>query len=697
MNLGSSSGSRSLLAFFICAAIAVIIVAILSLWNDEEPLPPKQTPVSASAPPPSTGTTSQKKDVERPSATGIAVAGLVKNSQGEAVQDALIQVLPLSKTQGRQMAFPPLDTQPLAKTSSESDGKFAMTCAIRPGAYWFRVSAKSYAQLEAYKEIPKEGVADLEFVLDAGTSVSGRVVDLDRVPVVNAFAFVKASDGRCQHARTAKDGSFQLPAVKAGHLNSYVRFSWTRMWNESSANVQETPLLALETEPGKTYSDIELVVPWSAKSRSLDGIVVDIDNRPVQGARVWATRVSNPIFSKCGETQSPTGPKGEFIIDRIHTSAGAVIAPEDLESALAFEEVFLHCEHPQYETTHLKNVRVGTSGVIVVLEQRERGSITGRVLDRVSRSPITDARVAAWNSLTSDGRSLYDKDEFNNLAMAGSGRVDSQGEFRCDNVRCGTVMLVAYSPSLGITFEPGVIVKREETTDVEILVDASGTLEVHFPIDDVTFSVEAKRYVCVSPEATESSAFPPFSSEAVSFLDYEPDKRIPDVFKMNLAPGKYRVLSRVWRSDSLQGPGTYFWQQHVEISPGQVTSIEAASPATGVMRLLLPTGVNTHRAEILIVPGGDPGFLSELEVPIGFIDHGALLDEYPQALLIFDGMPETIADFVPAGPVAVLVNLNPIHTDEWRQLGVKVVDIQPEQETLVSFSEDGEPVEQISR
>lgn len=623
--------------------------------------------------------------LRKPEATGgPVVSGRVRNRAGEPVPNAQVEILPLRVDKGVQTRMPDFALGTVATATSQKDGAFRIADSLQTGTYCFWISADGYAQLEEFETIPEEGVENLEFILDSGALVSGRVIDLDGTPVPNAIAFVMTSQGEFREGRTSRNGAFRLPLVKAGTLQFYVRFAPMPVWGTTSANMSGRPLFTLDVEPGKEYRGVEVVVKWRAKSRSIDGVVVNTDNRPIQGARVWATRASNPLLHKCGEAERLTSSKGEFRIAQVSADPEAVVPDYALDEMFQIETVFLHCEHPDCEPAHVEKVLVGTSGVTVVVEPRDRGTITGRVLVRATRQPVTDAQVGPWSSLKEDGSVFYNKDDFINLVRSGVGQVDQNGEFSCENVRSGEVTLIAYSPTWGTAIEHNVMVRKDGITKTDIFFDTPGRLEVRFTTE-ITSPRSAMRSVRVSPESTDPATFPPFSSEAQYFLAEDSDPSLFGGYITSLAPGKYRVQARVWRPYELRGPGTYVWQQTVEIRAGETTSIEPTSPATGTMRLQLPIDESSENAEILVVPDGDPSFLASLDVPIVTTDHGPLFDQYPYVLCLMYGAPEIVADYIPAGRVTILININRRMTDEWRQLGVKVVDIIPDQENLVVF------------
>jgi protocatechuate 3,4-dioxygenase beta subunit len=139
---------------------------------------------------------------------GAVLAGRVLAS-GRPVPGAEVQLVEPETSIARMLINPP-------RANADGDGYYRLD-GITPGARDFQVEAKGFRRAARELEV-REGDNALDFALEAGVEISGRVVDGDGTPVAAAQVLLKEgfNSWDLPTAASGPDGTFTLTGVADG-------------------------------------------------------------------------------------------------------------------------------------------------------------------------------------------------------------------------------------------------------------------------------------------------------------------------------------------------------------------------------------------------------------------------------------------------------------------------------------------------
>lgn len=221
------------------------------------------------------------------------VRGVVLDTSGEPVEGALVRVLP----HGRQ------------ESRSGADGAF--TVSFEPAAWGESTIPLLFARhegrgLAATVEFETEAKS-VDLRLEPGCTVSGRVVDPDGKPVKGAQVRPMLCGDRWRTSiphgpvETDTDGRYELKALPRDQRYSVAASA--DGYGQSQADVAFAG-------PGAARGEAEDIV-LALADRHIAGSVVDLDDKPVAGARIWLHGTGQP------SRQGTSGKDGTFRIDGI--------------------------------------------------------------------------------------------------------------------------------------------------------------------------------------------------------------------------------------------------------------------------------------------------------------------------------------------------------------------------------------------
>lgn len=156
---------------------------------------------------------------------------------------------------------------------------------------------------EREAKVSDRGCAQISFWLEADTRITGKVLDSQGQPVSDVLIELVPTklwtDGAFpMFVRTNAEGRYEYKLVKPGRYllgvriygsagSTYVPFPRTYypgVSEEAQANV-------IGITEGQTIDLSELILPPRLAERTLNGVVVDAEGRPVKGATVWLKEI----------------------------------------------------------------------------------------------------------------------------------------------------------------------------------------------------------------------------------------------------------------------------------------------------------------------------------------------------------------------------------------------------------------------
>ncbi|MBI5094693.1 MAG: sigma-70 family RNA polymerase sigma factor [Candidatus Hydrogenedentes bacterium] len=424
-NVGSASLAaitikKALLAAAIIAlALTYLYVPRLEQWmakRGESPTPaPTVTAPSlpAKAKIPSAGATAS---VQQPTPQGPSITGTVVDSVGNPVAGASVDVVDWQRYKGWVMPDGSYKTAPGCKFGaiSGTDGSFQIV-NVKPSRK-LRISAEKKGMLSAPGlptecELTTDGL-DVVITLYEPASVEGVVVDSGGRPLADkeVTARYQAKYLPAESARTDKEGRFKIEGLLPGTQGLVA------MPEEQYAPGLEDK--RVELSPGQTLSGIRLV--YAGDDYVLAGRVTNERDEPIKGAHV---QISG-IYS----STSPyvyTDSDGRYSFVRLPDGKWE-----------------LWVMHQAYKASGIHLAKAGRKDADLVMKDRERVSIAGKVVDDSTGQPLPEFEIQPVNdsvamldpSLYGEFRTIHDKD----------------GRFTLENVLLGPTTIVARASGYGL-------------------------------------------------------------------------------------------------------------------------------------------------------------------------------------------------------------------------------------------------------
>ncbi len=258
---------------------------------------------------------------------------------------------------------------------TDTDGRFALL-GLEPGAYRVFARHPDFAPAVAKASLAVDHDAELTLQFSLGTQLTGRVVNEENEPI-DAQVLLQALDGGSVgrflqdrfSARTDAEGSFHLKAVPGGEHSLRVRAS-----GYAAENVE----VYLEDGDGTATEDLgDLVLEIGL---AIHGRVVDENEQPVPGARVFGFNASGGILSSLnhGDLEVPSDDEGRFVLAGLSDGAYRLTAVA-----------------PGFGRSSLGMAEAGATDVTLVLQPA--GSIRGAVVDADDRIVSTYSVTARSN------------------------------------------------------------------------------------------------------------------------------------------------------------------------------------------------------------------------------------------------------------------------------------------------------------
>jgi protocatechuate 3,4-dioxygenase beta subunit len=335
-----------------------------------------------------------------------------------------------------------------AETLTDAEGKYAFTLPPPANAWQgFSVvaAADGWKRAERSNLVPRPGQEQrLDFALDKGSTLAGRVVDKEQRPLAGAIV-AEGWETFHRAVKTSSDGSYTLPNVDIAPNVVYVARADGFMPQQRQCD-------------GTGSLDFELPA-----SVGLEGVVVDRSDRPLKGARVYLHRISlapGIQQDRTMQTQNftATGEDGAFRFDRVLPGQVALVA--------------FHRDFGPGEAGPI-DVPVGGPGPRDARVRLSEGlSIEGEVRDRQEK-PLASVtvQVQGWDAVPGFQYAAQYRWQENPVTCT-----DEQGRFRLRGALPGKQWLQAYHASYGWTGQQVEGVDGQKVTDVKISF-AGGAIE----------------------------------------------------------------------------------------------------------------------------------------------------------------------------------------------------------------------------
>lgn len=189
-------------------------------------------------------------------------------------------------------------------------GKYLVKLKLPPGLILPSGKDESGQTAENEIEVPARGCAETEFFLESDTRVTGQVLNAKGEPIPNLQLNMRVAadphngSNNFLYATTDSNGRFEFRTVGPGQywlgyhlLNSplqegqpYVRTYLPGVSSRALATI-------VKVKEGETISGLTLQMPAPLTKRTLSGIVLGADGRPVAGASVYVELIEDGDMS----------------------------------------------------------------------------------------------------------------------------------------------------------------------------------------------------------------------------------------------------------------------------------------------------------------------------------------------------------------------------------------------------------------
>ncbi len=315
-----------------------------------------------------------REGVELLGSAGGRIRGIVRGADGLPASDAVVSVRPgLNAFLGAitQRKYRWLETR------TDAEGRFDLPGVPAGSGYTLSASAPALALETVHGVDVREGQTTVVEVQGRiGGVIAGKVLRADGSPVEGAVIalvyldlsrILLSADGRDEPVETGADGAFTLRPVASGRVALIAAAD-----GQAPSNIEEIAVV-----DGGIYEDLVLTL---GEGRSLGGIVVDDQQRPVAGAKIEVRPFEQPddpdvmkMALKIRSVSAESGADGRFEV-----------------TGLSGSRLFLEASKPGYVSELRFGIRLEEKDLRL---QLDRGvTIRGRVL-HPDQTPVTRFRV----------------------------------------------------------------------------------------------------------------------------------------------------------------------------------------------------------------------------------------------------------------------------------------------------------------
>jgi protocatechuate 3,4-dioxygenase beta subunit/uncharacterized GH25 family protein len=421
---------------------------------------------------------------------GATVEGRVTSTEGKPVMDAEVVVADAA-VNGIAVLSP-------FRGETDDDGQYRIE-GISPGPHTLEASASGYRRAVRDVETAAEP-RRVDFQLDRGLEISGRVVDDGGNPVADAGVSLFGAGREPQGTATEADGTFRLSGVEDGDYSLQALKRGYSSGPVRKLTVAGAPVTGIELKlnpsegaitgrlTGLAFSQLAQVRVWASSSLNLGAVDAEGSYRISHLApgpwKVQATVPDTPLHAEGEVTLEPGDSEARLDLNfgGGHTLTGVVLrngeplagaalllsgpgqtlrASADLQGAFRFEGL----ADGSYELNagtgsgawHKETVEI--AGDQTVRVELHTASLSGRVVDATDSSPISGARIFVKGP-DGSGRSPFSSDA----------TTDARGVFHLAEIEAGSWTVQATRDGYAAG-ERSIEVGDSPPGDVEIRLD----------------------------------------------------------------------------------------------------------------------------------------------------------------------------------------------------------------------------------
>ncbi len=394
---------------------------------------------------------------------GATITGVVRNPHGASLEGAAVFAIP-KDVNFMNMGLVMKDVisrRVTAKTGP--DGVFRLSGLVG-GTY--EVTATHDHHASDRHRIRAPNAEPVEFILEVGLRVSGRVRDTAGEPI--AGARVRANR---ESTTTDGEGAFEIDGVVVSNGNS------GPFWNGRLRERREIRIEASQDgfRPASVrlaeedrLDEVELTLERAPRIR---GTVVDSAGEPVPGTILRLTPELPEEFR--------AGVLPRFGIDAGMIFFGVTVADADgkfdFQSYRSFgdiDAIEVLATHPEFTNTRSEGIDLGGDDVDVEIRLVRGGTISGRVSD--GSSPLSGATVQLRRVVEGDEEVEEMERVFGFLGLPKGGEeayTDKNGRFVYAQVESGDYLISAAMPHFVESPEQPIRVDVDAELDLDIVVD----------------------------------------------------------------------------------------------------------------------------------------------------------------------------------------------------------------------------------
>lgn len=416
---------------------------------------------------------------------------------------------------------------------------------------------------------------------------SGRVIDEDGLPVSDVKVGLKPANVYGISTDDAvlpdKEGNFAVstPAERYGEMRDWKIYFCIAESRPKGGYAREIdPMLCpiLDTTTQKAFTDVQVVLP--SRKRFVAGIVRNERGEPISDAHLLS-------HSGTQNAQGWSGKDGRFRLERIYPYHYCF--PGNPTPEMIVDNVPVYVSHKNYEEEMLDRIPIGTENLEIVLPDKRRGYIGGKVVDAETGKAIPNAK--AWISFVE--RSPGKKDYY--TYKPEDAKAWPTGEFVFWDIKTGTATLYAAASGYGMACKENVIVSTAKgTEDIEIPLQKGGSVVINAKFsEDMIRQRGMIEWLHAFPKDTETP------------VDFSPAKLNDETYLFALAPGQYTLLVTVSVASDPEHPSDNKFCKTipVEVAAGQNIDIDAEFGGSGILRGIISTTYAKCTRRIIIRRG----------------------------------------------------------------------------------------------